>query len=153
LVVLDYKTGKASSTYDELRPPRGGSTPADIVCRGRHLQLAIYALAARTVFGDLPVSAFFWFVDQTGDKAFVGGDIDEYAEQRLRDVLGVIVEGIEDGRFPARPGDDDYFSGFTNCGFCDFDRVCPSRRAEQWEAVRVAPSLARYRELAEGPLS
>ncbi len=152
LVVIDYKTGKAGPSYEELRATRDTGAPLDIVCRGRHLQLAIYALAARTAYGDLPVSAFFWFVDQPGDRSFVGGDIDAYAQDRLREVLEVIVEGIEHGWFPARPGDDDYLFGFTNCGFCDFDRVCPNRRAEQWEAVRMAPPLTRYRELAEGSL-
>ncbi|MCX7620669.1 MAG: PD-(D/E)XK nuclease family protein [Acidimicrobiales bacterium] len=152
LVVIDYKTGKASSGYDELRADRDGDRPRDIVCRGRHLQLAIYALAARSAFGDLPVSAFFWFVDQSGKNAFLGGEIDEFAEQRLREVLGVIVDGIENGCFPARPGDEEYFSGFVNCGFCEFDRLCSNRRAEQWEKVRWHPALERYRELAEGAL-
>jgi hypothetical protein len=147
LVVIDYKTG-SSGKYREVRLPTG---PGDIVGRGQHLQLGLYAMAAETAFGDaMTVSAFFWFVEQSTD-AFVGGPIDEWARQRLVQVLEVIVGGIEHGWFPARPGKDGFF-GFENCGFCDFNRICPSARAEQWELVRWAPELDAYRDLAEGEL-
>jgi hypothetical protein len=122
------------------------------VSRGQHLQLALYAMAAESEYGRSPsVSAFFWFVEQ-GNDPFIGGEIDDWARRRLVDVLEVIVAGIEQGRFPARPGNDDFMYGFENCGFCDFNRICPSARAEQWERVRLAPELDEYRELAEGPL-
>lgn len=147
LVVIDYKTGKDGG-YEELHPRTG---PKDIVCRGRHLQLALYALAAQSRFGDLPVSAYFWFVEKPSRTAFLGGEIDALALARLQEVLGIVVDGIEQGQFPSRPGDDGYF-GWSNCGFCDFDRICPTSRGDLWEAVRAAPELHDYRELAEGPL-
>jgi ATP-dependent helicase/nuclease subunit B len=147
LVVIDYKTGKRDK-YGDVQPPKGAG---DIVSRGQHLQLALYALAAESQFDDpTTVSAFFWFVEETANP-FVGGEIDDWAKQRLVDVLEIVVGGIEHGWFPARPGEDGFF-GFENCGFCDFNRVCPSSRAEQWERVRLAPELGDYRELSEGPL-
>lgn len=148
LVVIDYKTG-SDRGYQELKARDRSSF--DIVCRGRHLQLALYGLAAQSAFGPVPVTAFYWFVEQPARTAFRGGDIDELALGRLREVLDIIVEGIEHGRFPARPGEDGYF-GFANCGHCDFDRICPSARGDRWEAIKVAPELSRYRALAEGDM-
>jgi hypothetical protein len=148
LVVIDYKTGR-SDKYGDVKGGRSGR--GDIVGRGQHLQLCLYAMAAETAYGEATsVSAFFWFVEQVTEP-FVGGEIDEWARQRLVDVLETIVGGIEHGWFPARPGDENIF-GFANCGFCDYNRICPSARAEQWEQVRLAPELAAYRDLAEGDL-
>ena len=63
--------------------------------------------------------------------------------------MATLVDGIESGTFPANPGQDAFF-GPTNCGFCDYQRVCPSSRVDQWEGVREDPALARYVDLAEG---
>ncbi len=52
---------------------------------------------------------------------------------------------------PPTPGEEAYF-GPTHCGFCDFNRVCPSSRVDLWEGVRDDPALDDYRELAEGEI-
>ena len=65
-----------------------------------------------------------------------------------------LVDGIEEGLFPARPGDDDWRPGIgathTNCCFCEFDHLCSSTRGEQWLTIRSRDELAPYVELAEG---
>ena len=68
--------------------------------------------------------------------------------------MRTIVDGIEDGLFPARPGDDDWRPGtgptHTNCYYCEFDQLCSSTRGEQWLTIRTHDELAPYVELAEG---
>jgi hypothetical protein len=144
LLVLDYKTGKGTS----YRP-----VDDDRLDRGRRLQLPIYADAARRAFaedGEPPgVDAYYWFVEESGRKAWRGGPVDDEVQERFESVVGTIVDGIESGRFPANPGDESYF-GPTHCGFCDYNRVCPSSRVDLWEGVREDEALAEYTHLAEG---
>ena len=140
LVVLDYKTGKDDG-YDGL--------DRDITARGRHLQLVIYSEAARARFGGDEVEAYYWFVEKWRGRRRLGGPIGPVQRQRFLDVLQVVVDGIEGGRFPANPGEANFW-GFSHCGFCDFDRICPSSRDDLWEGVRLSGPLADYVELAEG---
>jgi hypothetical protein len=142
LVVLDYKTGKDDG-YDGL--------DRDITARGRHLQLVIYSEAARERFGGDRIEAYYWFVEKWRSTRRLGGPIGPDQRQRFLDVLEVVVDGIEGGRFPANPGESNFF-GFQHCGFCEFDRICPSSRDDLWEGVRLSGPIADYVELAEGPL-
>jgi len=146
LLVLDYKTGKGLAYK---------SVDDDRLDRGRKLQLPIYADAARRAFAaedpSVDVDAYYWFVEESGRKAWRGGPVDQAVQERFESVVGTIVDGIESGRFPANPGDESYF-GPTHCRFCDFNRVCPSSRVDLWEGVREAPAVADYTELAEGDI-
>ena len=145
VVVTDYKTGGLSE-YEDLRRNLGD----DPVDRGRKLQLPLYALAAadrhRT---DGPVHARYWFTSERGRFESIGYPVDDRVLGRLRQVLGVVADGIAAGAFPARPGDVERQS-YKNCKWCDFDRVCQRDRARQWERKRDAAVLAPYVELAEG---
>jgi hypothetical protein len=78
----------------------------------------------------------------------VGGVIGDVERARFGEVLDVIVDGIEQGRFPANPGEADFF-GFEHCAFCDYNRVCPSGRDDLWEGVRLSPKLGAYRRLED----
>jgi RecB family exonuclease len=146
LLVVDYKTGKGTS----YRP-----VDEDRLDRGRRLQLPIYADAARRAFpGDadpVAVDAYYWFVEESGRKAWRGGAVDDEVQERFESVVATIVDGIEAGRFPANPGEEGYF-GPTHCGFCDYQRVCPTSRVDLWEGVRDDARLDEYRHLAEGEL-
>jgi len=125
----------------------------DLTARGTKLQLPIYALAARAAHPDAEsVSSYYWFVGRKGLGRTIGGLFDERAETRFREVVDVVVEGQEQGRFPANPGDESWAFGqwtFEHCSWCEFDRICPTSRGEQWVQVRTAPELARYRALAD----
>ena len=144
-LVIDYKTGSA-------RPYNGlENDPTD---RGRRLQLGVYALAAQ---GSLEraenVRSAYWFVTTRGTFALaprepVDGSSAE-VRSRLGEVVGRIVSGIRSGVFPANPGERNARFGFENCGFCDFDSLCPSRRDRIWERKRDHPALAGYRDLIE----
>ena len=65
--------------------------------------------------------------------------------------MATVVDGIEGGDFPANPGEEGFY-GPSHCGYCDFNRVCPSSRVDLWEGVRKDDALHRYVELAEGEL-
>ena len=151
LVVLDYKTGSARN-YGVIDADHADH---DIVARGTLLQLPIYALAAKARFPDADdVEAYYWFIGQRGAIEMKGGQVDADATERFESVVRTIVDGIEEGLFPARPGDDDWRPGIgathTNCCFCEFDHLCSSTRGEQWLTIRTREELAPYVELAEG---
>ena len=143
VLVLDYKTG-GRRPYEGLE-----SDPID---KGQRLQLAVYSLAARANIGsDADVRAAYWFVTSGGDFALVPQQpirLDDETSKRFEEGVSTIVSGIERGLFPANPGGPGWQSEFKNCGFCDFDSLCPSRRGRIWENVRSSPLLKDYTELS-----
>lgn len=142
LEVIDYKTGKASSYAGIADDP---------VDRGRHLQLPIYALAARDAFGVTdppdPVRASYRFIDEPGEVAV---ELDEETIKRTREVLTLLASTVGSGSFPCRPGEPRQES-FEHCSWCDFDRICPLERDILWRVARTAPALAGYVGLVEEP--
>ena len=150
VVVFDYKTGRVTAFRELL---------ADPVARGTKLQLPLYALAAAQAASgpatDLPgAAAHYWFLTSPSADPLIGYEIDAARLARLRSVLGVLVDGIEAGMFLANPGPFNQFLGTNeNCSYCDFDRICPRSRGDQWKAKTAAPTdlaVASYVTLAGG---
>ena len=142
LTVIDYKTGKGRREEKDLS--------VDPVVRGRRLQLPLYAEAARQQLGASDARAFYWFATARGEYKRFGYELDDARRERFEQVLAEIIDGIEGGVFPAEPGQaDTFFGSFTNCGYCEFDSLCPSDRDVHAEAIRGAPQLVRFRELAD----
>jgi hypothetical protein len=139
LLVLDYKSGSASP-YSALAK--------DPVKRGQLLQLPIYALAAQGFHGSTPVEAYYWFATEEQGYERKGYPVEETVLEALHGALGIILNGIASGLFPARPGKPRNES-YDNCSFCPYDRVCPRDRSRLWERKRAAPELRRYLEMAE----
>jgi ATP-dependent helicase/DNAse subunit B len=151
LVVLDYKTGSAYN-YAVIDAEH---EEHDIVNRGQLLQLPIYALAARAQFPDADeAEAYYWFVGQRGAIEMKGGPVDDAATERFESVVHTIVDGIEEGLFPARPGGDEWRPNVgpthANCLYCEFNGLCSSTRGEQWLTIRERDELRDYVELSEG---
>ena len=148
-LVLDYKTG-GSYSYQNLKD--------DPIDRGQRLQLAIYSLAARQALGErADVSAAYWFVTNGGKFDLVPAQPvnieSEGVMERFSEGMSTIIGGIRQGLFPANPGPGDPNNSNnrqTNCRFCDFKTLCPSRRDVQWSRKSRAPQLAEYLQLAEG---
>lgn len=154
LVVVDYKTGGGYG-YDAIPKHTKPNPSADLVDRGRKLQLFLYGLAARQLQGlpDCEVQAWFWFVEQ-GDL-HRGGLVSPAQELRLENVLDVVVGGIRGGVYPANPGNEKWQSNrqtWDNCAFCAFDLVCPTTRVEQWSEQRQDPAVRPYSELVDPPM-
>lgn len=139
VIVIDYKTGDPKPYRDVEHDPLG---------RGDRLQLPIYGLAARQRFGDVPVQVLYWFVSPAGKFEQRGFDLTPDVEHRLEEVLGTLVDGVEAGIFPARPGARAHGT-FENCRYCAFTAACPADRGRAWERVRSDPALDRYRGLVE----
>jgi hypothetical protein len=136
LSVTDYKTG-AAWDVDGLADDR--------VLSGRKLQLPLYGLAAQRRLGDGPVQVGYWFVSEKGKFTRVTYQLDPEVLDRFGEVVSVLVDGIDAGRFPARPGRDD-----SNCTYCSFQAMCPGDRQDAWDRVRAAPELEGYVALTQG---
>ena len=145
VLVIDYKTG---------RPDYFRGLDKDAIDRGKHLQLAIYSLAAREIFPNAEqVRAAYWFATTKGGFKQLPSqhfDLeDPQTLERFRQGVSTISDGIRAGAFPANPGPPDRNKN-ANCTYCDFDAICPSRRADLWDRKKQDPLLSRYLELAEG---
>ena len=143
-LVLDYKTG-ATTRYRVMDD--------DVVDRGRLLQLPVYALAVQSLLGDQVdrVEAAYWFVSARG-----GFSTAPSAPIALQDMLApfqrsvdTCARGIQEGLFPLNPGDESNRS-WRNCGYCEFDSLCPTRRDQHWERKQKDPRLQDYARLASG---
>jgi len=141
LVVLDYKTGRPDD-YRKL----SAENPDD---RGKKLQLAVYAQAARAAVDrpDARVDAEYWFVSERGGFERVGYEVDEAVLDRVTTTLDTIVDGIERGAFPPFP--DDQFRPWVACPWCDPDGMGVAELRRQWERKRADPAVAPYATLAE----
>ena len=138
-LVLDYKTG-GTTEYTNM--------DKDPVRRGTRLQLPVYGLAARQLLGDgVDVKAAYWFVSDKGNfktRPQKPAPLDEMLES-FSDAVGTITGSIGKGLFPANPG-----KGNSNCTYCDFKNLCPTRRERHWERKRRDPRLSSYTAMAEG---
>ncbi len=145
-LVLDFKTGN-SSHYRDL--------DKDVTAAGMKLQPAVYSLvASRLLGGSSNVSSAYWFVFQRG-----GGRLRpkqptylEDAQDRLTFALDVIVGGIRQGIFPARPGKRDTSrSGppWKNCKHCAYSDVCTADRLVAWNRKKSDEGLKAYVGMAE----
>lgn len=143
IMVIDYKTGS---------PAPFAGLEEDVIDRGRHLQLGVYSLAAQTLFpGARSIHAAYWFATNRGGFNFAPTDhfdiTDDSTAQRFREGVSGIVAGINSGLFPANPGPLDRGQP-SNCRFCDFDPVCPSRRLDVWRRKKSDAVLSDFLELA-----
>lgn len=143
--VLDYKTGRGDG-YGRL----DADDPAD---RGRHLQLAVYALAARAFLrADVAVDARYWFATSTGGFRRVGYEVTPELLARVGETVQRMVAGIEAGLFPSSPPAAGS-RGFVKCPSCDPDGLGVTELRRQTVAKRQDPALAALVALADGPLA
>jgi len=148
VIVYDYKSG-GNSAYTKL--------DSDPVKKGTKLQLPLYSKAIAHKYPDADISASYWFVREsaTAELKPAPAKYDSTrAETALTAAVGTIVEGIESGAFPARPGGPASWGesneSFENCMFCEYARVCPKSKARLWDAKKESdPLLENYLNLAE----
>ena len=98
--VIDYKTGK----------PGRSKTAGDV-------QMSLYALAAKGIYGELPARAMQLFVR---DGREVPNAVDAEAVARERASIMESARAILNEEFPAKP---DYMA----CGWCDYMDICDDR--------------------------
>ena len=67
-------------------------------------------------------------------------------QQRYKETLAAVLDGLSAGSFPASPGMfNEFYNQFDNCRFCDFDRLCSRHRDEE--------SVDKAQDEAYGPWS
>jgi len=138
-VVIDYKSGKSGS-FNKL-----GDDP---VLAGKALQLGLYAEAARSHLGASDVDSRYWMVSTREGFKQYGYPWTDDRRERFLDVLGAIVDGIDTGTFPALSGAyDSFFGSHENCGYCDFNRLCPRDRDDHERAKADASQLVVLQRL------
>jgi hypothetical protein len=146
--VIDYKTG---------RDPRQVIGAANLLDAGRRLQLPIYGRAVRdrARAGGLPpppTTSLYWHASVRGQFHQTALGVDESIEDVLTEVLGRIDAGVRAGCFPQVPGDyNEWFSSWENCGFCDYDTLCPASRDVVAQSKSASPRLAPLRALRPEP--
>ena len=129
--VIDYKTGKLRE--DDAGRMRGG----------RALQLPLYLLAAEVLTG-IPAAqgrSEYHYATRRGGFTkvpFTGDDLGSRRED-FHAVLSGIVTGSREGVFPMVPEE-------RKCGWCDFDRVCPTGRVAQMARKQADPRAVALAE-------
>ncbi|MDP2950116.1 MAG: exodeoxyribonuclease V subunit gamma [Chloroflexota bacterium] len=138
-LVIDYKTG-GSFPYNDMKD--------DPLGQGTHLQLPVYALAARTaLIPEAAVEAEYWFISSRGKFERKTVPLAE-VEGAFKTTVQAIVAGIRGGVFPANPGPPG-LDGPANCSFCDFTRLCPANRKALWERKQASTEAALYMSLVQ----
>ena len=129
--VRDFKTGKPEPYLDGTKGRKADRTLAN----GRAMQLPVYVAAARKKYPDLSVHISGSYCFPLADNNT--HDVAPYTEDdrgEFHAPLFAIVDAARRGVFPATPetaGDSDQERG--NCTYCDFNRLCPTRRRQVWE--------------------
>jgi len=97
--VIDYKTGKSARTLDPIKK----------------LQLYIYALACRDVFGIYASKLSFYFLED-GEKVSLTKGIEEL--DSVKDEVVGFIDEIKKSGFAPVPG--------FYCRYCDYRIICPA---------------------------
>lgn len=148
-VVIDYKSG------GDAKNPFG----KDPVVAGTKVQLPAYARAAaqwlRDAKGvpDASAIAEYWMVSAKGKFERISPPDGELAQQRFDEVVHVMDAGLRMGAFPQVPGAESQRPGRTgweNCMWCEFNRVCPTGRDQLAERKRADPASALHAGLTLG---
>ncbi len=140
--VFDYKTGRA----EEVKGAEG-----DPLLAGKRMQVALYVQAVRRQLGErASVGGAYWFITSRSEfeqQPLVGDDAE--TERRLAVVAEKIAGGIQAGCFPQVPGEEDeFYRTFENCKYCDYQRICPAGRDDQWSRKQSDTASAPYLALA-----
>ena len=137
--VIDYKSGKSNYFAGIEKDPLDG---------GRHLQLPIYAKAARPVVPDegASVIAEFRFCSSEGGFKTVPVELTPALDAELDRVLGILGDTIERGNFPPRPGNGDERQP-ANCRRCDYESICRLDRVALWQRATEDETMSEYVEL------
>jgi len=143
LVVIDYKTG-STRNYDGLGPD--DPTPG-----GTHLQLVLYAIAARSMLdpGTEGGRGTYWFVTDRGGFTAIGYEVTAEVQAAALHTVARIVAGIAGGHFPAHPAVPK-FRPWVDCAYCEPDGLGLNHQYADWRRLRQHPDLADYVDLSGG---
>jgi len=107
-VIMDFKTS-------------GIKTKKDADKRAKEsMQLTLYALAYKNIFGELPKRAELYFLESgiVGSKQVTEDDLEEVKEK-----INLVASGIRQHNFQATPN-------YMGCTYCAYNQICPSSIAK-----------------------
>lgn len=135
--VIDYKSG-GTYAYKNME--------ADPFAGGTKLQLPVYLGAVDDVD---EAEARYWFMTRKGNFEFRSYRPTPENQQGFEAVLGRILHGVRSGAFPAVPGaEDNRPTGFANCTYCDFERMCSRRRDIELAAKEGDPAMEPWHRVS-----
>ena len=107
--IIDYKT--SSAITQEQADKRAVNS----------LQLILYAMAYRSIFGELPSQLELRFL--TPEIVVGTASATEKTLTKAREQIAETAEGIRAGRFPGEPA-------YQACRYCAYAAICPARRSD-----------------------
>jgi RecB family exonuclease len=140
LIVTDIKTG-SRRTFEKI-------SEADPFIEGTKLQLPVYALAARSRYGDSTthVRAAYWFVRKNRGRKELALTSD--VEQSYTETVGVLVDSIAAGLFPSKAPETPDFA-WVQCSYCNPDGTGYGELRDAWERKQFDPVLRRLIRLID----
>jgi hypothetical protein len=140
LIVTDIKTG-SRRTFKKI-------SEADPFIEGTKLQLPVYALAARSRYGDgrKPVRAAYWFVRK--DRGRIELPLSSGVEQGYVETVSVLVDSIAAGLFPPKAPETPDFA-WVQCAYCNPDGTGYGELRDAWERKQYDPVLRRLIRLID----
>ena len=103
-IIMDFKTSELSRQQDADKRSRDS------------LQLSIYALAYRNIFGELPKLVQLYFLE----SGLIGSsERDEEGLRKIQDKIRGVAAGIRSRLFEAKPE-------YMACRYCAYNQICPS---------------------------
>ena len=138
--VRDFKTGRPDS-YTSGPTTRSAYT----VANGRALQLPVYVAAAQQMHPDVDIRGSYCFPLSDNParegRPYTASEGSAEFHATLRKIIGTARSGV----FPATPdGEGEY----SICRYCDFNRLCPTRRRQIWERKgRQDPAVRQFNAL------
>lgn len=102
-VIIDFKTSELTRQKDADKRAK------------ESLQLSLYALAYKNIFGQLPVRTELYFLE----SGLVGKDSKEEEDlEKCKEKIREVSSGLRKLKFGATPG-------FMVCAYCAYNQICP----------------------------
>ena len=125
VLVRDFKTGRPDAYFDGSRGRKADRT----IANGKAAQLPVYVAAAQQKYPNHSVTASYCFplADRNTHDIAPYTDSDRAGFDAT---LTIIINSARSGVFPATSEGNDRG---TNCHYCDFNNLCPTRRRQIWQ--------------------
>ena len=102
-VIIDFKTSEIKTQKDADKRTK------------ESMQLALYALAYKNVFGQLPKAVQLYFLE----LGIIGNNgIEESDLEKIKDKIRQVSQGVRDRNFAATPA-------YMACTYCAYNQICP----------------------------
>lgn len=103
-VIMDFKTSEIKAQKDADKRTK------------ESMQLVLYALAYKNIFGHLPKRVELYFLE----SGIIGSSVIQENElEKLKDKIKEVSQGIRNKQFSATPA-------YMACSYCAYNQICPS---------------------------